>query len=414
MQHGIWVATRCPLTDEHQTPSVTILDHAAPMAFALSPKRLYLSRGLLAELSSEAELAFVLATQSSHLCAGHRLGHDGDAVLPRPEAIMRVLLTPGSFFERDWAQVLKGFDGASQLAAARNAMAITLRAGYSIAVLESLLDHLAAMRAAQVHPTLTGLIPLTTGPGDLDSSARATWLAQARRDAYARANPPSAGQLKRDAYMQQLDGLHFGSPVHEGVVRGRHFFHRELGISFELPAGWTLRNHSDRVVGWGPQRTQFFQLNAFRAKPGERFDDLLRRQTRLEPMPSAWFDLDGRAHQSMTARADTPLGRRAIDIVVTTLPTHIADITFALLMTQRQTPTNSPPALIQIARSLTRLSKKAQPFASPIRIHLTRPKAGTTFATLAKPGLVNPDTLRRINRTSAPHPIAGSLVKVLH
>src|SRR5690606_7448871 len=49
-----------------------------------------------------------------------------------------------------------------------------------------------------------------------------------------------------------IDGLYFGDPPDEGLVRGSSFLHPVLGIRFDVPSGFLIDNSADAVTAAGP------------------------------------------------------------------------------------------------------------------------------------------------------------------
>ena len=52
----------------------------------------------------------------------------------------------------------------------------------------------------------------------------------------------------RHRYLQAIDGMAFGGSAVQGVVRGRNFYHAELGIALTAPAGFEVQNTAQAVA----------------------------------------------------------------------------------------------------------------------------------------------------------------------
>jgi len=52
----------------------------------------------------------------------------------------------------------------------------------------------------------------------------------------------------RAEYLDAINGLMFADDPDQGLVRGQRFLHRSLGFSFEVPAGFQLRNSPENVI----------------------------------------------------------------------------------------------------------------------------------------------------------------------
>ena len=54
--------------------------------------------------------------------------------------------------------------------------------------------------------------------------------------------PEGVGSRGRDYFLAGIDGLLFGDRPQEGYVRGRVFMHPRLGVRFEVPPGFKIKN----------------------------------------------------------------------------------------------------------------------------------------------------------------------------
>jgi predicted Zn-dependent protease len=54
--------------------------------------------------------------------------------------------------------------------------------------------------------------------------------------------------VERDLYLRKISGMLYGDQPSEGYIRGRRFAHPTLGLQFEVPPGFHMRNSSAAVV----------------------------------------------------------------------------------------------------------------------------------------------------------------------
>jgi predicted Zn-dependent protease len=52
----------------------------------------------------------------------------------------------------------------------------------------------------------------------------------------------------RARYLQAIAGMTFGDSADQGLVRGRNFYHQELGIALTAPAGWKIENSPEAIA----------------------------------------------------------------------------------------------------------------------------------------------------------------------
>lgn len=210
-----------------------VLDTPDSNAFSLPKGRIYVTRGMLALANDEAELATVLA---------HEIGHavSGDAERALSERDRRV----------------------AELRADRLGMSYLEAAGYDaraqVDFLRTLLRNhrLAGERSA-------------TAAGGPDHPALVDRLAIASREAAGA--PP--GRREHAAYLAAIDGLAWGNGPAQGIVRGKTFFHPDLGFAIDAPPGYVLSNRADAVMAAGP-RGAVFLLDSV-PNPGSNPEDYL-------------------------------------------------------------------------------------------------------------------------------------------
>lgn len=197
-----------------------VLDTPEANAFALPDGRVYVTRGMLALIGDEAELAAVLGHEIGHAVAG-----DGSEPLgPRDRAV-------------------------AEFAADHRGMRYLAAAGYDPQAQPDVLQTLLASRTleARLRRGAPGLAPQMPAA---DHPALADRLTAARREA---AGLPARGVRNRAAYLDAIDGMVWGDGRAQGFVRGRSFVHPRLGFAFEAPPGYALANMPDAVVASGPR-----------------------------------------------------------------------------------------------------------------------------------------------------------------
>jgi predicted Zn-dependent protease len=238
----------------------TVLDSPEINAFALPGGYVYVTRGIMAHLDSEADLAGVLGHEIGHVTARH----GAQRATQQQSAGLWVLgaTVLGSVFGSAGAAAAQ--DISATLLAGRNArysrehelQADQLGAEYlartrynpnnMIDVIQVLLDQ---ERFAADAARAAGRAP-PSGPGWLashPSSEQRLTAIRGTSETLARTQPAWEDD-GRTRYLQALAGLTYGDGREHGVVRGRTFYHEPLGIALTAPQGWRIVNDSDRVL----------------------------------------------------------------------------------------------------------------------------------------------------------------------
>jgi predicted Zn-dependent protease len=241
-----------------------IVDMVEPNAFALPGGYVYVSRGLLALVNSEDELANVIGHEIGHVAARHS---SRQLTLAAPFAIATGLGSMAtSIVSPALGNVVAGVGGlTSQLLLApysrqqeREAddlgMQLAARAGWDPSAMSTFLHTLEreeALRQGEVrqysflasHPTTPERVRTT-------ASNAATYD---RGD-----KSPIAAD--RQSMLQRLDGLLVGPDPAAGVFVGDRFLHPVLDFSLHLPEEWSRQNAREAVSAVAPDGDAAFLL----------------------------------------------------------------------------------------------------------------------------------------------------------
>jgi predicted Zn-dependent protease len=283
---GTELAAKSEMSDLKFT--FTVLNSDIYNAFALPGGYIYITRGLLGLMGSEAELASVLGHEIGHVTARHTAER-----IARTNAanIGATILSIG-------VAILTGSGEAGQLAGqASGAIAGTVLASYSreqefeadklgvryMATLGYDPDEAADMLAklgegTRLEMRIAGRSPdeadqfsiLQTHPRTADRVRAA--LAAARQDGLRTAADPKHNVAE---YYAAIDGMSWGGDAKSGFVKGRRYVHPHLRFRFEAPEGFRLMNGEDAVRALGPDGAQVV-LDARRGRAADPADFLVR------------------------------------------------------------------------------------------------------------------------------------------
>jgi len=249
-----------------------VLDSPEINAFALPGGYVYVTRGIMAYLDSEADLAGVMGHEIGHVTARHGA----------QRATQQQTAGLGVFAASILGAVLesKGMSGAGQMASnVSQSVAAGWLAGYSRDQ-ESQADSLGAEYLArnQYNPgNMVDVIdvlkqqerfaadraqaegkPAPSGANWLSSHpSNDKRLADIRQIA-AKYTPPGNGGYRDDGharYLQAINGMSFGESAEQGLTRGRNFYHEGLGFALTAPMGWKIQNGAEALTLINPQGT---------------------------------------------------------------------------------------------------------------------------------------------------------------
>ncbi len=267
----------------------TVLDSPEVNAFALPGGYVYITRGIMAYLDSEAELAGVVGHEIGHVTARHgaqRATRQQNAGLGVMAAtILGVLAEAG------------GVGGAAQAASqVSQAYAAGRVASYSREQ-ETQADQLGAEYLARNGYNPRNMIDviavLKRQEQFVNDQARAqgkqvgggnNWLAShpsndQRLADIQRVAAAYTGTYSDDAqarYYRAIEGMPYGDSREQGVVRGRNFFHEDLDIALTAPPGWEVRNTPEAIMVVNGAGDAGLIVRLVPAKSGSTHEEIIR------------------------------------------------------------------------------------------------------------------------------------------
>lgn len=241
----------------------TVLDSPEINAFALPGGYVYVTRGIMAYLDSEADLAGVMGHEIGHVTARHGA----------QRATRQQTAGLGVFAATVLGAVLEGqgFGGAGQLASQASQ---TVAAGYIASYgrdQELQADGLGAEYLSRIHYDPRNMVDVITVLKNQERFAAdqakaegrpvpsgSDWLAShPSNDQRLQTITALAAQYKSDAgygdegrtrYLKALSGMTFGDSASQGLVRGRNFYHAPLDFAVTAPVGWYIQNDNEQLA----------------------------------------------------------------------------------------------------------------------------------------------------------------------
>jgi len=229
-----------------------ILDSPIINAFALPGGYVYVTRGLMAHLNNEAQLAVVLGHEIGHVAARHA------SQQAARQQFTQGLLVAGAVAGQaalggEAAQNILGLGGqAAQLLSLsysrdneresdRLGVEYAIKAGYEAAEGSAFFETLKRIQSqsSQSIPTWQSTHP---DPGARETTIRdlaAKWRQQVGLP---------ADETNQDTYYRQLEGVVLGENPRNGFEENDVFYHPELAFQFPVPGGWTVQNQPAQVA----------------------------------------------------------------------------------------------------------------------------------------------------------------------
>lgn len=373
--------------------SFAVVDDPTPNAFAFPGGYIFITRGLLALMNNEAELATVLGHEIGHVTARHSA-----SMMSRAQAA-QIGMGIGSILSPTLAQYSDLAAGGLQLLflsysrdAEREAddlgFQYALKHGYDVREMVNVfasLQHAGELAGASALPHWLASHP---DPGDRIKriDGKLGRLEQ----------PMVNARVGSDDYMKHIDGLSFGANPRQGYFEDNRFLHPDMAFQVTFPKGWRTQNLPQVVIAGSPAQDAVVQLTVVAGSPeqaaGQFFAQPGLAAGRVETQ-----SINGLRGVVGPFQADTQGGKitgRAAFI-------PLGNQTFRLLgFAPADKFAGHDKAFLASIGSFGRLTDKAALSRQPDRIVIVRPSQAMTLATFNQrfPSVVDIETLGLVNQ----------------
>ncbi|MFH2107070.1 MAG: M48 family metalloprotease [Chrysiogenia bacterium] len=219
-----------------------VLDTPVVNAFAAPGGYIYVTRGIMALMGSEAELAAVLGHEMGHVTARHSMKRLSGQMLAS------IGLVLGSVLSKDIAKVaglasvgmqllfLK-FSRSDEYQADSLGVRYARQAAYSPAEMLrffTALENMSVETGGHKLPSFLSTHPMTS-----DRIAKVKAMVSSRDVRLA---------VKKEPYLREVDGMVYGDNPRQGFFDNGVFYHPEMTFKFAIPNGWVVNNTPMQVI----------------------------------------------------------------------------------------------------------------------------------------------------------------------
>lgn len=366
-----------------------VLDSEDINAFTTGGGFVYITRGILGFLNSEAELTAVLGHEIGHVTARHPVRRQSQSVLSNIGAAAVGIYTRSGdiagLASYAGAALVSGYGREQELEADRLGAEYLARIGYSpehmIDVVRLLknqeLFEVRRAREENREPRIYhGLF--ATHPDNDQRLREVVKAADKLRNPEAKADPG------RERFLKAIAGLPFGTSRAQGVLKGNRFYHGDLGFTVAFPTGWTVENLADRVVAISPQKDSVLQMRTYPPPPntGPR-EFLARLLAGSNAAPGEPIEVNGlQGYTTVVRSAQTEFG--VVPARYTVIYHNNLAYVFAGASRASRGAPNADALFMSSIRTFRRLRHDEFAQAEPYRIRLIQATESTRMADLAK------------------------------
>jgi predicted Zn-dependent protease len=395
----------------------TVIDSPAVNAFALPGGYIYITRGILAYLNDESQMAGVLGHEIGHVTARHAAQQYSKATAAQ------LGLGLGSIFS-PYARAASGVAGGGlqllflkygrddELQADRLGAEYAAKNGWDPEGVQNMLRTLARIDEQSDRKGTPNY--LATHPASADRVQKIDETVATLKSS------PSAEQSKtnRAEYLKRIDGVVFGDNPRDGIVRGNEFVHPDLRFGIKFPSGWTVDNGKEQVIVKAPNAQAYMLLQLVQQPSGTSIQDLGlydMRRAGFQAVEGGETDINGiRAFVGTFQGNLQNFGPIALRVGYVPIDRNIFRI---VGLAPTQTFTQVENAFNASLRSFRQLSRAEAETIRPNRIDLYTVRAGDTWASIAEgagKGLLPAAKLALINGASIDEPPRpGDRIKIV-
>ena len=258
----------------------TVLDDPTVNAFATPGGYIYITRGILAHLNSEAQLAGVLGHEIGHVTARHSAQRITQQQLTGLGLTLASVFSEGFRQYSDAAQTALGlmvlkYSRDDENQADELGVGYTVKAGFDpreIPATYHMLDRVGEASGQRL-PSF-----LSTHPNPGDREVRTRQLAAAA--AYGK----SGLVVGNRAYLGHVDRVVFGRDPRHGFFDGDRYYHPQMAFVIDFPPGWKHQDTRSSVAAGveGRAAMELRLADAGTLTPGGYARDLIRRGAAAE------------------------------------------------------------------------------------------------------------------------------------
>jgi predicted Zn-dependent protease len=393
----------------------TVVDVPAVNAFAVPGGGIYLTRGILPFLDSEAELAGVLGHEIGHVTARHSAQQYTRQITGQVGLLALSIFVPAA---RQFGEL-----GGQALGV------LFLKYGRD--------DELQADELGAKYESTLGWDPAAV-PGFLSTLGRLDEAAGDRRgvpnwlsthpEPLARVKDiqPTVEQLRastgaddvnREALLRHVDGIVFGDSPEQGMARENVFLHPVLRFRLDFPREWEIANSPQQVVAKAPGADVFMLLQGVPMPQGRNIQEIA-----LNDMGKAGFralDGDRTTINGLEAFVGVYEGQMQGLGAVAMRAAHIVHGRDVYILAGLVAPNafrQADAAFNTSIRSFRPLSTAEAEDIRPDRVDLYIVRAGDTWASIAERsgGAIKPATLAVMNNAApGSQPQPGNRIKIV-
>ena len=253
-----------------------VVNDGAVNAFALPGGYIYITRGIMTHLNSEAELATVVGHEIGHVTARHSVNQMSKAQLAQMGLGVGMALSPelaqfGQYAETGLGLMFLKFGRDDERQSDELGLRYMVKAGYDPRPAPRVFDMLEDVSRASGSDRLPGW--MSTHPAPENREAYLESRVSAMNQDFSQA------KIGTQEYLAHIDGMVYGVDPREGYFKEESFYHPEFAFRFDFPSGWKTANGREAVLASTEANDAIIRLTmSSKSTPQAGLDEFLRQE----------------------------------------------------------------------------------------------------------------------------------------
>jgi predicted Zn-dependent protease len=287
--------------------SIQVLDSPVVNAFAVPGGYVYLTRGILAYLNDEAELAGVVAHEIGHIAARHSAQQYSRAQVAQlglglGAMVSKTFRKYAGIAQFGVGMLFLSFSRDDERQADALGVEYSSKAGYDSNHMANLFVSLERLNPGEAQGGLPGWFSTHPNPPDRIAAVKRdtqVWQAKIQQTKFA---------INRDQYLKQIDGIVFGEDPRQGYVEGNIFYHPQLRFQFPVPAGWKVNNTASQVQMFNQEQNAVILFSMAPEKSPSAAADAFINESKAVVVKSERTQVNGMQAQRIISDVTTEQG----------------------------------------------------------------------------------------------------------
>lgn len=389
----------------------TVLDSPEINAFALPGGYIYITRGIIAYLNSEQELAGVIGHEIGHVTARHGVRqHTAQTASSILGVALAVLTNNQSLAQTSGyigSALISGYGRKHELEADRLGAEYLARINYDP---ETMLDVIGVLKNQELFANEAakskGEQPRQGYHGLFSSHPANDQRLQEVIQAAKRFQTENPKSIDPKAFLNLSNGMAYGDSQAQGIIKKNDFYHLDLDLHIRFPQGWQLMNQPSHLLSISPDKKQLIQFAL-----GEKatVKPRLFLQKAFPSLRSG--ESRGRDTYAGVTALKTPWGQRDSRVAAVQ---HKDNMYVFLGLGEGKVPNDR---FFNTIGSLGKLTRNEKILAQGKKLKIIRARSGDTFAKLARRSNLDEFQISRLRLLNGLYPkgepTPGKLIKIV-